>query len=457
MEHTKCLQLWESVRSSLSSRYGKNIVDSWIDSVSDVSYDSGIFCIYVRNRFSRDWIHQRYHDLILEIIRSLDSSISDVDVVVSEQEDKNQQNTINEICPNDISLSDEASKNKSDTNSIGIALDPNLTFENFVVGKPNEFAYAAAMRIAESDSVVFNPLFLYGGVGLGKTHLMHAIAWTIKKRSPNRNVVYLSAEKFMYHFIKAVRYKDMMEFKDSFRSVDVLMIDDIQFICGKDSTQEEFFHTFNSLVDNSRQVIISADKSPSDLDGMEDRLKSRLGWGLVADIHPTSYELRLGILQSRIMNSKTFVPNKVLEFLANKITSNVRALEGALNRVLAHAEFVGKEITLDFTKDILADLIRSNERKISVEDIQKAVASHYSIKISDITSSSRLKQFTLPRQVAMYLAKQLTRLSFPEIGRKFGGRDHTTVLHSVKKIEAALNADPDISSDIKYLTSVIES
>ncbi len=457
MEHTKCLQLWESVRSSLSSRYGKNVVDSWIDSVLDVSYDSGIFCIYVRNRFSRDWIHQRYHDLILEIIRSLDSSISDIDVIVSEQGDQEQQNTIDEIFPNDISVNDEAPRNKSDTNNIGIALDPNLTFENFVVGKPNEFAYAAAMRIAESDSVVFNPLFLYGGVGLGKTHLMHAIAWTIKKRSPNRSVVYLSAEKFMYHFIKAVRYKDMMEFKDSFRSVDVLMIDDIQFICGKDSTQEEFFHTFNSLVDNSRQVIISADKSPSDLDGMEDRLKSRLGWGLVADIHPTSYELRLGILQSRIMNSKTFVPNKVLEFLANKITSNVRALEGALNRVIAHAEFVGKEITLDFTKDILSDLIRSNERKISVEDIQKAVANHYSIKISDITSSSRLKQFTLPRQVAMYLAKQLTRLSFPEIGRKFGGRDHTTVLHSVKKIEEALNADPDISSDIKYLISVIES
>ena len=457
MEHTKCLQLWESVRSSLSSRYGKNVVDSWIDSVSDVSYDRGLFCIYARNRFSRDWIHQRYHDLILEIIRSLDSSISDIDVIVSEQRDQEQQNVIDEIFPNDISVNDEAPRNKSDTNSIGIALDPNLTFENFVVGKPNEFAYAAAMRIAESDSVVFNPLFLYGGVGLGKTHLMHAIAWTIKKRSPNRSVVYLSAEKFMYHFIKAVRYKDMMEFKDSFRSVDVLMIDDIQFICGKDSTQEEFFHTFNSLVDNSRQVIISADKSPSDLDGMEDRLKSRLGWGLVADIHPTSYELRLGILQSRIMNSKTFVPNKVLEFLANKITSNVRALEGALNRVIAHAEFVGKEITLDFTKDILSDLIRSNERKISVEDIQKAVANHYSIKISDITSSSRLKQFTLPRQVAMYLAKQLTRLSFPEIGRKFGGRDHTTVLHSVKKIEEALNTDPDISSDIKYLTSLIES
>lgn len=457
MEHTKCLQLWESVRSSLSSRFGKNIVDSWIDSVSGVSCDGGVFCVYVRNRFSRDWIYQRYHGLILEILCSRESSISDVDVIVSEQIEQEQQQDAYNAGGGDVSAIGSASKTKSDINNIGIPLDPNLTFDNFVVGKPNEFAYAAAMRIAESDSVVFNPLFLYGGVGLGKTHLMHAIAWTIKKRSPDRNVVYLSAEKFMYHFIKAVRYKDMMEFKDSFRSVDVLMIDDIQFICGKDSTQEEFFHTFNSLVDNNRQVIISADKSPSDLDGMEDRLKSRLGWGLVADIHPTSYELRLGILQSRVMNSKTFVPNKVLEFLASKITSNVRALEGALNRVTAHAEFVGKEITLELTKDILSDIIRGNERKISVEDIQKAVANHYSIRISDITSSSRVKQFTVPRQIAMYLSKQLTRLSFPEIGRKFGGRDHTTVLHSVKKIEEALNVDQDIAADIKYLISVIEA
>src|SRR5690606_5552475 len=283
--------------------------------------------------------------------------------------------------------------------TISAPLDPRFTFANFVVGKPNEFAHAACRRVAEAPSAPFNPLFLYGGVGLGKTHLMHAIAWHIRERDPSRRVVYLSAEKFMYQFIKAVRFRDTMAFKEQFRSVDVLMVDDVQFICGRESTQEEFFHTFNALVDQNRQVIISADKSPVDLEGLEERLRSRLGWGLVADIHPTSYELRLSILQSKNEAAGGRIPEKVLEFLAHKITSNVRELEGALTRLQAFAELVGREITIDVAQDVLRDLLRANDRRVTIEEIQKRVAEHFNVRLSDMHSPRRARAVARPRQV----------------------------------------------------------
>jgi len=347
----------------------------------------------------------------------------------------------------------------AETDEIGAPLDPRFTFANFVVGKPNEFAAAAARRIAESDQVGFNPLFLYGGVGLGKTHLMHAIAWEIRERTPHRTVLYLSAEKFMYRFIRALRYQDTMSFKEQFRSVDVLMVDDVQFIGGKDSTQEEFFHTFNSLADQRRQIVISADKSPSDLEGMEERLKSRLGSGLVADIHPTTYELRLGILQAKSdqFQPRMDVPVKVMEFLAHKITSNVRELEGALTRVIAHAQLVGRAITLETTQEVLHDLLRANDRRITIEEIQKKVAEHFNIRLADMHSARRARQVARPRQVAMYLAKQLTSRSLPEIGKKFGGRDHTTVIHAVKKVEELREADQSFAEDVELLRRMLEN
>jgi chromosomal replication initiator protein len=335
-------------------------------------------------------------------------------------------------------------------------LDQRLTFSNFVVGKPNELAFAAARRVADSTSVPFNPLFLYGGVGLGKTHLMHAIAWEIRTRDPKRRVIYLSAEKFMYQFIRALRFRDTVAFKEQFRSVDVLMIDDVQFISGKDSTQEEFFHTFNALVDQNRQVVISADKSPSDLEGLEERLRSRLGWGLVADIHPTTYELRLGILQSKAEQLQAQIPQKVMEFLAHKIQSNVRELEGALNRIVAHATLVGRDITLESTQEVLHDLLRANDRRVTIEEIQKRVAEHYTIRIADMSSARRARAVARPRQVAMYLAKVLTSRSLPEIGRKFGGRDHTTVMHAVRKIEELKAADPALAEDVELLRRMLE-
>ncbi len=243
----------------------------------------------------------------------------------------------------------------------------------------------------------FNPLFLYGGVGLGKTHLMHAIAWHLRQTRPDRRVIYLSAEKFMYHFIRAVRYKDTMAFKEQFRTVDVLMIDDVQFIAGKENTQDEFFHTFNALVDQNHQVIISADKSPNDLEGMEERMKSRLGWGLVADIHPTTYELRLGILEAKAEQLEVPIPQKVLEFLAHKITSNVRELEGALNRIGAYAKLVGRQVTLENTQDVLHDILRANDRRVTIEEIQKRVAEHYNIRLSEMYSARRARAVARPR------------------------------------------------------------
>jgi chromosomal replication initiator protein len=342
-----------------------------------------------------------------------------------------------------------------------LALDHRFVFENFVVGKPNELAHAAARRVAEACAfpgtpVPFNPLFLYGGVGLGKTHLMHAVAWHVRKRACNRKIIYLSAEKFMYQFIRALRFKSTMDFKEQFRSVDLLMIDDVQFISGKESTQEEFFHTFNALVDENRQIVISADKSPSDLEGMEERMRSRLGWGLVADLHPTTYELRLGILQSKAEQGGLRIPPKVMEYLAHKIASNVRDLEGALNRIAAHVQLVGRDITLESVQEVLHDLLRSHERRVTIDEIQKKVAEHFNIKLGEMTSDRRARAVARPRQVAMYLAKQLTTRSLPQIGRKFGGRDHTTVMHAVRKIEELTRTDPSLAEDVELLRRMLQ-
>jgi chromosomal replication initiator protein len=345
---------------------------------------------------------------------------------------------------------------------VGAPLDPRFTFDNFVVGKSNELAHAAAQRLTRTDSVAFNPLFLYGGVGLGKTHLMHAIAWEIRRQDPSRTVLYLSAEKFMYQFIRALRFKDTMAFKQQFREVDVLMIDDIQFIAGKDSTQEEFFHTFNALIDHNRQVIVSADRSPSDLEGIEERIRSRLGWGLVADIHPTDYELRLGILQSKADTlsaraENATIPQPVLEFLAQRIVSNIRELEGALNRVVAYASFVGRPISLEMAQDVLRDLLRASERRVTIDEIQRRVAEYFNVRMGDMLSARRARSVARPRQIAMYLSKQLTTRSLPEIGRKFGGRDHTTVIHAVRKIEQLREEDVALDEDVDLLRRMLEN
>ena len=316
--------------------------------------------------------------------------------------------------------------------------------------------------MAEGGPVTFNPLFLYGGVGLGKTHLMHAIAHELTANAPNLRVLYLSAEQFMYRFIQALRDKQIMDFKELFRSVDVLMVDDVQFIAGKDSTQEEFFHTFNALVDQNKQIVISADRAPGEIKGIQDRIRSRLQCGLIVDLHPTDYELRLGILQQKAefyrgqYRGLQIAPG-VLEFLAHRITTNVRVLEGALTRLFAFASLVGREITLELTQDCLADILRASDRKVTIEEIQRRVAEHYNVRLSDLIGPKRVRTIARPRQIAMYLAKHMTPRSLPEIGRRFGGRDHTTIMHGVRKIEEIMATDSQLCDDLQLLRRQLEA
>ncbi|MDF2965740.1 MAG: dnaA [Rickettsiaceae bacterium] len=455
--------LWLQIQQDLTKKYGEAVYKSWFSKIHLVDFRTGEIILAVPTRFMKDWVQTNYFELISQLWQHYDNNITSVDLIVAEAPQPLNTTFISTKSEGEGPVADLSQVVSNTANSNDIltqsTLDPRFTFKSFVVGTSNAFAFEAALAVAESKKAVSesNPLFLYGGVGLGKTHLMHAIAHHIRQIDANRKVVYMSAEKFMYQFVKALRNKDVMSFKEHFRSVDVLMIDDIQFICGKDSTQEEFFHTFNALMGDNRQMVISCDRSPSDLDNIEDRIKSRLGWGLVADVHSTTYELRLGILQSKIEQMNVHVPLNVLEFLAAKISSNVRELEGALNKVIAHSTLVGREINIESTQEILRDLLRSNERIITIEEIQRKVSERYNIKLSDMSSDKRLRSVARPRQIAMYLAKQLTSKSLTDIGKKFGKKDHTTVIHAVRKIEELSTSDLELQEEIHLLTRILQS
>ena len=458
---------WDRTLSVLRAELGEATFRSWFKHIEFGELIEKKLVLYVPTKFMKDWIHTHYSDRILTILKNDNIPVSSIFFelqkfkTTKEPLNNNLEKTTTSSKP---SMHTKYSSDESgDHNSmLGAPLDPNLSFDNFVVGGSNELAYAAAKRITEVERVSFNPLFLYGGVGLGKTHLMHAMALEIKKNWPERKVLYLSAEKFMYQFIKALRFKDTMSFKQQFRSVDVLMVDDIQFIAGKDSTQEEFFHTFNTLIDHNHQVVISADRSPVDLDGIEERIRSRLGWGLVTDIHASDYELRLGVLQTKAKkhaedNPEIIIKDNILEFLAQRIDSNIRVLEGALNRVIAYSSFVNKPLTIEMAQEVLKDLIRASQRRITIDDIQRKVADYYNIRLSDLLSARRSRTIARPRQVAMYLSKILTTRSLPEIGRKFGGRDHTTVIHAVKRIESLQDSDNAIQEEVEVLSRALEN
>ena len=443
---------WVTVRSKIRQKIGDAQFASWIKLLTLEDYSDQKVTLSVPSNFIRTRIIEQYLDIIKSYWYVQNLRINDIKIIVIEK------NKLKSDYLEKQKFYEEDKKKPQDVfKTISSDLDSRFTFSNFIVGKPNELAFAAARRVSESDDVPFNPLFLYGGVGLGKTHLMHAIAHEIKNRNPLRRVIYMSAEKFMYHFIKALRFKDTVSFKEQFRNVDVLMIDDVQFISGKDSTQEEFFHTFNSLIDQRKQLIISADKSPQDLEGIEERMRSRLGWGLVADIHPLTYELRLGILQAKEEKLSSRISSNILEFLAHKITTNVRELEGALNRLSAFSSLVGRDISLDMVQDLLKDLLKSSQRKVNIEEIQKKVAQHFNIKVSDMSSARRSRTVARPRQIAMYLSKNLTSRSLPEIGRRFGNRDHTTVIHAVRKVEELRNKDVSFDEDVQLLIRMLES
>ena len=452
---------WTNLKKDLKKIVGDTAYNNWLKQLSLISIEENTITLSVPTKFLRDWIVNNYADKIKNECKKYIKEIDIIKFLVKPIGGRIVPGTTRTIKSTDnhwkSSMDIRSNQTFSYPNDFGAPLDPRFTFDNFVVGKPNELAFAASERISESENVTFNPLFLYGGVGLGKTHLMHAIGWNIKEKQPDRKVIYLSAEKFMYQFVRALRYKDTSAFKEQFRSIDVLMIDDVQFISGKDNTQEEFFHTFNALIEQNKQIVISADKSPSDLDGLQERLKSRLGCGLVADIHPTTYELRLGILIEKAQKRGVKIPPKVLEFLSHKITSNVREMEGALNRLVAHATLVGTEITVETAQVVLQDLLRSSNKKITIEEIQKKVAEHFNIRITDMHSPRRSRSVARPRQIAMYLAKSITSRSLPEIGRKFGGRDHTTVMHAVKKVEELKHEDSNFKEDVELLKRLIDS
>jgi len=457
---------WDNVCGRFLNEFGKQAYTNWLEQLGFNGIDGDTVALTAPTRFVRDWVKSHYAPRLKDFFKLDNPEINSVTIHLpskggQDKESPAQNRVITPAKPQTKSV---------DGSFEGSPLDERYTFDSFVVGKSNELAYAAAKRLTEASDVAFNPLFLHGGVGLGKTHLMHAIAWEVLKEQPKKKVVYVSAEKFMFEFIAALRFKDTHAFKQKFRNVDLLMVDDVQFIANKDSTQEEFFHTFNALIDNRCQVVITADRSPTDLEGIQDRIVSRLGWGLVADIHPTDFELRLGILQSKADEAvarkaevdpegakRLVVPIEVLEFLAGKITSNVRELEGSLNRVIAYATLVGRSITLDMTREVLQDLIRANNRQVTVDEIQRQTAEYFNIRLADLLSERRSRNIVRPRQIAMYLAKEMTRNSLPEIGRRFGGRDHTTVMHSIRKIDDLLVDDANLSEDLTRLRRMLET
>ena len=448
------IEIWPIIKLALRKTVGEAAFTNWINPLELTSINASKANFVTPTKFIGDWVDRNYGDSIkFEFAKQG----LDVERLVF------SVNMEPKIAPAKKSSTKPEAKNTKtgSTDLPGASLDPRYTFDNFVVGKPNELAHAAARRVSEGGDVSFNPLFLHGGVGLGKTHLMHAIAWEIKKRDPNARVLYLSAEQFMYRFVQALRFKDTISFKEMFRSVDVLMVDDVQFIAGKSSTQEEFFHTFNALIDQNKQVIISGDRAPVDMEQLEDRIKSRLQWGLVVDVHPTDYELRLGILQSKQesqarYNSTVVVSPGVLEFMAQRISSNVRVLEGALTRLYAFGSLVGRPVTLEMAQESLSDILRATDRKVTIDEIIRKVTDHYGVNLTDMLSARRTRSIARPRQVAMYLSKKLTSKSLPEIGRRFGKRDHTTVIHAVKKIEELQSIDNQIAKDIEVLRRMLE-
>ena len=460
---------WSQLRQRLLKTVGQNNYTTWIEPLEFDELEEGVAVFHVPTNFMGNYVSQNFADLILhefslsgEPVQRLSFKVAANSPVrparAPEREEEpfvELSNGVTEL-ENPAPRSAGAAADKMETLQAA-PLDPRFTFDSFVVGKPNELAHAAARRVAEGGPVTFNPLVLYGGVGLGKTHLMHAIAWELTARKPDLNVLYLSAEQFMYRFVQALRERRMMDFKHLFRSVDVLMVGDVQFIAGKGSTQEEFFHTFNALLEGNQQIILTSDRYPKEIEGVEDRLKSRFGWGLTIAIEPPELETRVAILMKKAQQSNINLPHEVAFFIAKKLRSNVRELEGALNRVIANANFTGRPISIDFVKEALRDLLALQDKLVTIDNIQRTVAEYYRIRVSDLLSKRRSRSIARPRQVAMALSKELTNHSLPEIGDAFGGRDHTTVLHACRKVKSLRDESHEIKEDYQNLIRTLSS
>lgn len=441
--------LWNAALATIETKISKPSFDTWLKSTKAHSLQGNTLVVTAPNEFARDWLEERYAQLISEILYDITGEELEVKFIIPQVKDDEEP---------ELSLPKKKLKKEEENNDIPqTMLNPKYTFDTFVIGSGNRFAHAASLAVAEAPAKAYNPLFIYGGVGLGKTHLMHAIGHYVLEHNPSAKVVYLSSEKFTNEFINSIRDNKAIEFRNKYRKVDVLLIDDIQFLAGKESTQEEFFHTFNTLHEESKQIIISSDRPPKEIPTLEDRLRSRFEWGLITDITPPDLETRIAILRKKAKAEGLDIPNEVMLYIANQIDSNIRELEGALIRVVAYSSLINKDINADLAAEALKDIIPSSKPKIvTILDIQKAVGQQFNIKLEDFKAKKRTKSVAFPRQVAMYLSRELTDFSLPKIGEEFGGRDHTTVIHAHEKISKLLASDAQLQKQVKELNELLK-
>jgi chromosomal replication initiator protein len=438
-------EIWNNSLSKIDEKIGSSIVDLWFRPIKLSQMKEQLVTIEIPNRFFKDWIEDNYPDLIAESIGSILGSPVTVRFRIAEKMDA------------DLKKMDMRMENRRQKlASRGIYLNPKYTFNSFVTGTSNEFACAAAERVAEAPGKVYNPLFIYGGVGLGKTHLMTAIGNAVIDKRPDITVIYVSAEQFTNEVVSAIRHEKMGELKDKYRNVDLLLLDDIHFIANKTQTQEEFFHTFNAIYERQKQIVISSDRPPKEIGAVTDRLRSRFSMGLIADIQPPELETKIAILQKKAEMEKIFIPEEVAYYLAAKVKSNIRELEGCLIRLGAQASLTGKQITKDMAKNILRDLIEEEEKPVTTDSVQKIVCEHFALKLADMKAKKRTKEIALPRQIAMYLSKQLTNLSLSDVGKNFGGKDHATVIYACKQVEEKRAKDEAFNRMIESLLRKIK-
>jgi len=460
---------WIELKSLLKKEFGENLYNSWLSKLRISSFSDNEIIMSVSTPFVRDWILKEFLNGRKKIINGKEiwikkgikqvfiekyPNLKSFEIIV----DKSQTEDVEEINYENTDNKISSISEHKNLYAIGTELNPDFTFENFIVGDSNKLAYSVAKSIAESNDLGLNanPFFTYGGMGLGKTHLLQAIAWKLKEGNPKQQIIYLSAEKFMYLFIKALRDQDIMTFKARFANIDVLLIDDIHFIAGKESTQKEFLYTFNALVNDNKKIILACDKSPNDLEGVDEKLKSRISGGVIADIFSPDYEMRLKIAKKKAETIGLNCDEEIYEYIAETITTNARDIDGALKKILLHQKFVNPELDLKIVKELLKDLIKSVNRSITIDSIQEAVAKHYKIKKEDIISKKRKKIFVLPRQIAMSLAKLLTTKSLPEIGKAFN-KNHATVIHSIKKVAELKQIDFEINQVIEKITKLLNN
>jgi len=425
--------LWGKTLAVIEKKISKPSFETWLKSTKALSLQGKTLIVEAPNEFARDWLEGNYSQILAKIIHELTGAEMELKFVIPDAHTEDQETASTAI----------NRKKAQQTENYQTMLNPKYTFDTFVIGSGNRFAHAASLAVAEAPAKAYNPLFIYGGVGLGKTHLMHAIGHYILEHNPSAKVVYISSEKFTNEFINAIRDNRADDFRNKYRNVDILLIDDIQFLAGKESTQEEFFHTFNTLHEESKQIVISSDRPPKEIPTLEDRLRSRFEWGLITDITPPDLETRIAILRKKAKAEGLDIPNEVMIYIANQIDSNIRELEGALIRVVAYSSLENKDITAELAAEALKDIIPASKPNVlTIQDIQKAVGEYFGLKLEDFKAKKRTKSVAFPRQIAMYLARELTDFSLPKIGEEFGGRDHTTVIHAHEKISKLIQEDP---------------